>query len=58
MKIGEISKAPYELKYVVNGVEEGFYKISSIVSYKSKSGTVSSSSSSKKKIISHHLPFV
>lgn len=47
MKIGEISKAPYEMKYVVSGVEEGFYQIGSIVSYKSKSGTVSSSNSSK-----------
>ena len=46
-KIGEISKAPYELKYVVSGVEEGFYKIGSVISYKSQSGTMSSSNTSK-----------
>ena len=47
MKIGEISKAPYELRYLVSGVEEGFYKISSTISYKNQSGTMSSSNTSK-----------
>lgn len=47
MKIGEVSKAPYDLKYVVSGVEEGFYKIGSVISYKSQSGTMSSSNTSK-----------
>ena len=47
MKIGEISKALYELKYAVSDVEEGFYKISSIISYKSQSGAMSSSNTSK-----------
>lgn len=47
MKISEISKAPYELKYVVSGVEEGFYKIGSVISYKSQSGLMSSSNTSR-----------
>ena len=46
-KIGEVSKSPYQLKYVVNGVEEGFYKIGSIISSESKSGTMSSSNTLK-----------
>ena len=46
-KIGEVSKAPYELKYVVSDVEEGFYQIGSIISSKSQSGTTSSSNTFK-----------
>lgn len=46
-KIGEVSNPLYELKYVVNGVEEGFYKIGSIISSKSQSGTMSSSTTLK-----------
>lgn len=45
IKIGEILNQPYQLRYVVNGVEEGFYNIRALVSYKNKSGTMSSSSS-------------
>lgn len=47
-KIGEVSKAPYQLKYVVNGMEEGFYSINSTVSYSKKKGTMSSKGSMKK----------
>jgi hypothetical protein len=46
-KIGEVSKAPYQLKYVVDGMEEGFYTINSIISYGKKKGTISSSGTFK-----------
>lgn len=47
-KIGEVSKAPYQLKYVVDGMEEGFYTINSSISYGKKEGTMSSKGSVKK----------
>ena len=47
-KIGEVSKVPYQLKYVINGVEEGFYSINSTISYGKKKGTMSSKGSVKK----------
>lgn len=46
-KIGEVSKAPYQMKYVVDGMEEGFYTINSTISYGKKKGTMSSSGTLK-----------
>lgn len=46
-KIDEVSKAPYQLKYVVDGMEEGIYTIYTTISYGNKSGTMSSSASYK-----------
>ena len=42
VKIGEVSKAPYQMIYVVNGVKEGFYPVRCIITYGEEKGTTSS----------------
>ena len=46
-KIGEVSKAPYQLKYVVKDAEKGFYSINSTISYDKKKVAISSSGTLK-----------
>lgn len=42
VKIGEVSKDPYQMKYVVNETENGFHTIRCTISYGKKKGTTSS----------------
>ena len=51
VKIGEVSEAPYQMKYVVTGVEEGYYPVRGTITYGKKRGTVSSVGVVKQSVI-------